>query len=177
MNSLQLVLKQMRQRALSSWLTLLSVTLGVGLAIAIMVFQREGEALFSQADFGYDIIVGPKASPLQLVLNTVYHLDVSPGNIPYSIYEQLTVPNHPLVRNAIPYAVGDEFKGHRIVGTIDRAFASSYDGQPLNRPLQYRKDRSFEFAQGRPFHPQKFEAVIGSEVAAKNAPVTKMGNS
>jgi len=167
MNSLQLVLKQMRQRALSSWLTLLSVTLGVGLAIAIMVFQREGEALFSQADFGYDIIIGPKASPLQLVLNTVYHLDVSPGNIPYSIYEQLTAPNHPFVRNAIPYAVGDEFQGNRIVGTIDRAFANSFDGKPLNKPLQYRKDRNFEFAQGRPFHPQKFEAVIGSEVATR----------
>src|SRR6266568_7102 len=167
MNSLQLVLKQMRQRALSSWLTLLSVTLGVGLAIAIMVFQREGEALFSQADFGYDIIVGPKASPLQLVLNTVYHLDVSPGNIPYSIYEQFLAPNHPLVRNAIPYAVGDEFQGHRIVGTIDRVFSIDYDRKPLNRPLQYRKDRSFEFAQGRPFHPQKFEAVIGSDVALR----------
>jgi putative ABC transport system permease protein len=167
MNSLQLVLKQMRQRALSSWLTLLSVTLGVGLAIAIMVFQREGEALFSQADFGYDIIVGPKASPLQLVLNTVYHLDVSPGNIPYSIYEQLSATSHPLVRSAIPYAVGDEYQGHRIVGTIDRAFANSFDGKPLNRPLQYRKERSFEFAEGRPFHPQKFEAVIGSEVAAR----------
>ena len=167
MNSFQLVLKQMRQRALSSWLTLLSVTLGVGLAIAIMVFQREGEALFSQADFGYDIIVGPKASPLQLVLNTVYHLDVSPGNIPYSIYEQLSAPNHPLVRNAIPYAVGDEFQGHRIVGTIDRAFPISFDGSPLNRPLQYRKDKAFEFAQGRPFHPQKFEAVIGSDVALR----------
>jgi putative ABC transport system permease protein len=167
MNSLQLVLKQMRQRALSSWLTLLSVTLGVGLAIAIMVFQREGEALFSQADFGYDIIVGPKASPLQLVLNTVYHLDVSPGNISYSIYEQMTPSNHPLVRNAIPYAVGDEFQGHRIVGTVDRAFPMSFDGQPLNKPFQYRKDRTFEFEQGRAFHPQKFEAVIGSEVASR----------
>jgi len=167
MNSLQLVLKQMRQRALSSWLTLLSVTLGVGLAIAIMVFQREGEALFSQADFGYDIIIGPKASPLQLVLNTVYHLDVSPGNISYSIYEQLTTQSHPLVRNAIPYAVGDEFQGHRIVGTVDRAFPIAFNGQPLNKPLQYRKDRTFEFDEGRPFHPQKFEAVIGSDVALR----------
>jgi putative ABC transport system permease protein len=165
MNSFQLVLKQMRQRALSSWLTLLSVTLGVGLAIAIMVFQREGEALFSQADFGYDIIVGPKASPLQLVLNTVYHLDVSPGNIDYSIYEQMTAPSHPLVRNAIPFAVGDEYQGFRIVGTSDRVFPTSFDGKAVNRPLQYRKEKSFEFAQGRAFHPQKFEAVIGSEVA------------
>src|SRR5687768_13485135 len=104
MNSFQLVMKQMRQRALSSWLTLLSVTLGVGLAIAIMLFQREGERLFAQTDYGYDLIVGPKASQLQLVLNTVYHLDVSPGNIPYAIFENLSAPNHQMVRNAIPYA-------------------------------------------------------------------------
>jgi putative ABC transport system permease protein len=169
MNSFQLVLKQMRQRALSSWLTLLSVTLGVGLAIAIMVFQREGEALFSQSDFGYDIIVGPKASPLQVVLNTVYHLDVSPGNIPYSIYETLAAPNNQFVKNAIPYAVGDEYQGHRIIATIDRAFPITWEGKPheKGRPLQYRKDRTFEFAEGRPFHPQKFEAVIGSDVALR----------
>src|SRR5256885_1288498 len=36
-----------------------------------------------------------------------------------------------------------------------------------NRALQYRKDRTFEFDKGRPFHPQKFEAVIGSEVATR----------
>jgi putative ABC transport system permease protein len=166
MNSFQLVLKQMRQRALSSWLTLLSVTLGVGLAIAIMLFQREGERLFAQSDYGYDLIVGPKASQLQLVLNTVYHLDVSPGNIPYSIFENLSAPNHQFVRNAIPYAVGDEFQGHRIVGTIDRIFPVDQEGKPFERRVfQYRKDKSFEFAEGKPFHPLKFEAVIGSDVA------------
>jgi putative ABC transport system permease protein len=167
MNAFQLVLKQMRQRALSSWLTLLSVMLGVGLAIAIMVFQREGEKLFGQTDFGYDIIVGPKASPLQVVLNTIYHLDVSPGNIPYSVFENLSATNHPLVRNAIPFAVGDDFKGFRIVASIDRLFPVDHEGKPFERRVfQYRKEKSFEFAEGRPFHPLKFEAVIGSDVAA-----------
>jgi putative ABC transport system permease protein len=167
MNAFQLVLKQMRQRALSSWLTLLSVTLGVGLAIAIMVFQREGEKLFAQTDFGYDIIVAPKASPLQVVLNTVYHLDVAPGTIPYAIFENLSASNHPLVRNAIPFAVGDDFQGYRIVASIDRLFPTDHEGKPFERRVfQYRKDRSFEFAEGKPFHPLKFEAVIGSDVAA-----------
>ena len=41
--------------------------------------RREGAALFAQTDFGYEIIVGPpKGSPLQLTLNTVYHIDQSP---------------------------------------------------------------------------------------------------
>ena len=167
MNSFQLVLKQMRQRALSSWLTLLSVTLGVGLAIAIMVFQREGEALFSQADFGYDIIVGPKGSGLQLILNTVYQLDVSQGFIPYSVYEELSNPRHLYVRNAVPFAVGDEYQGFRIVASNEKLFAATWDGKEIARPFQYRRERSFEFAEGRAFHPQKFEAVIGAEVAKR----------
>src|SRR5436305_15091824 len=91
MNLFQLVFKQMRQRALSTWLTLLSVVIGVALAVAIMILQRESDHLFGQSDFGYDLIVGPsKGSPFQLTLNTVYHLDKSQGNIPYSLNEDLS---------------------------------------------------------------------------------------
>ena len=91
----------MRQRALSTWLTLLSVLLGVSLAVAIMILRREGQNLFAQTDFGYDILLGPpKGSPLQLTLNTVYHMDVSPGVIPYQLYEDMArkappLPGHP----------------------------------------------------------------------------------
>src|SRR5438105_15736182 len=90
MNLFQLVTKQMRQRSLSTWLTLLSVLLGVALAVAIMILRREGQNLFAQTDFGYDILLGPpKGSPLQLTLNTIYHIDVSPAVIPYQLYEDM----------------------------------------------------------------------------------------
>ena len=116
MNLFQLVTKQMRQRSLSTWLTLLSVLLGVALAVAIMILRREGQSLFAQTDYGYDILIGPpKGSPLQLTLNTVYHMDVSPGVIPYTLYEDLArkapaLPGHPdyrpYVRWAVPFMVG-----------------------------------------------------------------------
>ena len=35
------------------------------------------------------------------------------------------------------------------------------------RVFQYRAGRNLEFAEGRPFHPEKFEAVVGSEVAKR----------
>src|SRR3954452_14021497 len=90
MNFFQIILKQMRQRSLSTWLTTMSVLLGVALAVSILVLRREGQNLFAQTDFGYDILIGPpKGSPLQLTLNTVYHMDVSPGLIPYSLYEDM----------------------------------------------------------------------------------------
>lgn len=120
MNLFQLVIKQMRQRALSTWLTLLSVLLGVGLATAILILYREGNRLFGQSDFGYDLIIGPRGSRLQLVLNTSYHLSTSPGLIPYSYYESF--PMLDALEWAIPYAVGDEFQGHRIIGTLPKLF-------------------------------------------------------
>src|SRR5687767_10116299 len=123
MNLFQLVLKQMRQRSLSTWLTMLSVALGVALAVAVMLLQREGRAVFGQTEYGYQVIVGPKGSPLQLTLNTVYQLDRSPGNIPYALFEELTSAKfRPQVKVAIPYAVGDTYKGLRIIGTLPQLF-------------------------------------------------------
>ncbi len=176
MNFIELILKQMRQRALSSTLTILSVLLGVSLAVAIMILQRESHNLFAQSDFGYDILIGPpKGSPLQLTLNTVYHLDVSPGVIPFQIYEDMArkVPApkgradyRQYVRTAVPFMVGDTFAGRRIVGTSPEMFAFDDTGQPVTKnPFQYRVDKSYELAAGRVFAPRKFEAVIGSDVA------------
>src|SRR3954466_4372612 len=140
MNLFQLIFKQMRQRALSTWLTMLSVLLGVALAVAIMILRRESAALFGQSDFGFELIVGPpKGSPLQLVLNTVYHLDISPGNVPYALYEDMSRRTPPpqgrpdyrsYVRLAVPFMVGDSYNGRRIVGTSPQMFGYADDGRP-----------------------------------------------
>ena len=166
MNLFQLVLKQMRQRALGSWLTILSVLLGVALATAVLLIRRESEKVFGQNDYGYDVLVGPRGSPLQLTINTVYHIDKSPGNIPYSVYEALANPRHPNVKIAVPYAVGDTYKGRRIIGTLPKLFGVNDQGQPLqpDRVIEYRPGKKYELAQGRVFHPEKFEAVIGADV-------------
>jgi len=180
MNFFQIILKQMRQRSLSTWLTMLSVLLGVGLAISILILHREGQNLFAQTDFGYDIIIGPpKGSPLQITLNTVYHMDQSPGVIPYSIYQDMTWPKGEKIppgrqdyrryaKIAIPFMVGDSYNGKRIVGTSPQMFGFDDDGQRVSgTPFQYRLDKSYELASGRVFKPKRFEAVIGSDVAEK----------
>ena len=167
MNVFQLVLKQMRQRSLSTWLTLLSVVLGVALAIAIMILRREAQSMFGQTDYGYDVLVGPKASPLQLVLNTAYHIDRSPGMVPYTMYEGLSGPDYKRnVRLAVPFAVGDTYKNQRIVGTLPSLFGVGEDGSPMpdERAFKYRPGKRYELSEGRVFHPKKFEAVIGSDI-------------
>jgi putative ABC transport system permease protein len=188
---IQLAFKQMRQRALSTTMTIVLVLLGVGLAIAVMIVRRESESLFGQSDFGYEFILGPpKASATQLVFNTVYNIDVSPGNIPYRIYEEMmdSPKYHSGVRWAIPILVGDTYQGRgdrRIVGTSPQMFGYRDDGTLIpitdeSHPFEYRYGKMYELGESkdvdkdgilippRMFRPRKFEAVLGSEVAAKD---------
>jgi putative ABC transport system permease protein len=179
MNYFQLVFKQMRQRALSTWLTTLSVMLGVGLAIAIMVLISESAGLFGQNDYGFDAIIGKKGSKLQLVLNTIYHMDVSPGNIPYDQYARLLDPHLPkgvpyppdnffkYVKIAIPTVVGDTLNGqYRIVGTTTNFFGQNEKGEqlPPDEVMDYRPGEKLQIAQGKVFAFNKFEAVVGSDI-------------
>ena len=168
MNLIQLVIKQMRQRALSTWLTFLSVTLGVALAIVILLLYREGDKLFTQADFGFDIIVGSKTgSRLDIVLNAVYQLGSPTATIPYGVYQDLQ--KNPAVRWAIPWAVGDNYRGRRVIGTSAAILGLDDKGAalPPEKAFEYRLGRRLQLAEGSCFNSDKFEAVIGAEVAQR----------
>lgn len=171
MNLFELILKQARQRALSTILTLFSIALGVGLAIAIMVLYRESQTVFGQTDYGYEVLAGVKGSGLQLAVNTIYHIDRSPGNIKYSVYEDLTkLPVYRQdVRLAIPQCVGDSYQGMPIVGTTAEFFGYDNSGKRIDedRRFEYRPGKSFEIAEGKPLDDRKFQAVVGSEVLRK----------
>ncbi len=171
MNLFQLIAKQMRQRALSSWLTLLSVTLGVALAIALIVFGREGGKLFGQSEYGYDLIIGAKGSKLQLVLNAVYNLENPPGTVTWDLYESLSDPRRygRFVRWAVPVAATDSYAGFPVVATLPSLLGFDDDGQrlPEGRRFEHRVGRELEIADGRPFHARKFEVVVGSRVAER----------
>jgi putative ABC transport system permease protein len=180
MNLWQLIIKQMRQRLLSTLLTCLSILLGMTLATSILILGRESRAVFAQTDYGFELLVGPKASPLQLVMNTIYHLDVSPGNVPYHLYEDIATgretsddgkpnPFRGMAAWAVPYAVGDSYKGRRIVATTTQLFGVDEKGValPAEQVPHYQGGQAYTFAQGRAFAPNRFEAVIGSEVAKK----------
>lgn len=171
MSLLRLVLKQMRQRALGTWLTTLMIMLAVALAMAVLLIRREGHALLTQSDFGYDLVVGAKGSQTQLVLSAVLLHEAPQGLIPYRVVEELTGPaNRRFVRVAIPLAVADSYRGHRVLATTPRLFNADDEGQALPEDFirfEIRRGRPLEMAQGRPFHARRFEAVIGAGVAER----------
>src|SRR5690349_19803633 len=159
MNLCKIVLKNMRQRALATWLTTFSVALGVALTVAILLIRHGMQRRFEQGTLGYEMVVGAKGSPLQLVLNTVYQLDISPGNVPWSLFEQLRKDNR--VKLAVPIAVGDNYKGFRIVATTDALF----------NEFQFEPKRKFELAEGGVFHFSEDRLKAAFQEAAHRAEV------
>jgi putative ABC transport system permease protein len=152
MHTLTVIYRNLRQRWLSTCMTALSIGLGVALVTAITALRQQTQANFDNVAASYELVVGAKGSPLQLVLNTVFHMDVPVGNLPYSYYRKLKADDR--VAYAIPLALGDNYRGFRLVGTEPEYFTlvRLKDGQPV------------AVAQGRTFAAD-YEAVIGSVVA------------
>ena len=113
-----IVRRSLRQHALSTSITVLSAALASGLVMAVFAVAAQSRAAFAGGPVGFDAVLGARGSETQLVLNTVFHLETSPGNIPWSMYTALQEDRR--VELAIPYAVGDNYKGFRIVGTTSQ---------------------------------------------------------
>ena len=56
---------------------------------------------------GFDAVLGARGSQLQLVLNALFHIENSPGNLSWDQYG--VVRDHPGVSEAYPFALGDNF--------------------------------------------------------------------
>ncbi|MCY2963431.1 MAG: ABC transporter permease [Planctomycetota bacterium] len=153
MNLFTIAWKSIKQRALASSLTALSVALGVALMVMVMVINGTVTRMFSQSATGYHLVVGAKGSPMQLVLNTIYFMDKPIENLPYKYYEELK--KNSAVLHAIPFNLGDTTQDgrFRIVGTIPEYFE-----------VEYIPGKHFEFRDGKALS-DGFEAVIGARVA------------
>ncbi|MFT5122710.1 MAG: putative ABC transport system permease protein [Kiritimatiellia bacterium] len=149
--------KYLCRRPLVSIMTLLSVALGTALIVAVLTLKRETHQSFEGANNVYDLVVGAKASPLQLVLCSIYHLDRPPGNIPYHRYTELKTDFR--VKFAVPLGLGDNYQGFRIVGT-DENFFEVKTRKTVDRPPEH----VVSLASGARF-AAPFESVIGGFVA------------
>jgi putative ABC transport system permease protein len=159
---LMIVRRSLGQHALSTIITALSIALGSGLVMAVFSVKSQTYQAFTGGQAGFDAVLGARGSQLQLVLNTVFHLETSPGNIPWAMYQQ--IKQDPRVKLAIPYAVGDNYQGFRIVGATRDIFTQ----------FEYQQGRKFRAQPGGRFFndgssakdsESPREAVIGSYVA------------
>jgi len=169
MSLLGIAWRSIRQRLFTSGLTALSLALGVALVVATLVIGGVvRDAFASGQGLGYNLIVGAKGSPLQLVLNSVYLVSKPIENISWRFYQEfLPAEARPdgvagryagSVAKAVPICMGDYFRSFRVVGTNAAYFDT----------LTVGDGRAFAFAAGRNFRDDEFfGGVLGGAVAAK----------
>lgn len=148
MNLFKLSWSYLRRRPLNTLLNILLLSLGIATIVVLLLFSHQAEDnLYKNAE-GIDVVVGAKGSPIQLILSGIYHIDAPTGNI--SLHEAKELMEHRMVRNSIPLALGDNFKGYRIVGTTTD-YVHNYRAGLMSGTLW----------------DHEFEVVLGSDVAAR----------
>jgi putative ABC transport system permease protein len=156
MNIFKISSKNLVRNKLTTILNIILVAFGVGiLSILFLASNQIGNKLERNAK-DIDLVVGAKGSPLQLILSSIYHIDYPTGNIPAKDAYQLA--HHPMVKRAVPLALGDNYNGYRIVGT-DTTFSHLY-GLSIEKGNFWQKD---------------LEVTLGSTVAT--ASKLKIGDS
>lgn len=187
MNLIQIAWRNFCHRSLSSILTTLSLSLGVGLVVLVLsVYGVINEAFTRNASVGYNLVVGPKGSPLQLTLNSVFYLSQPIENLPYTEYMEFLSKSEraklveqfdgdeelaqrggryaPFIGDGfvIPLALGDYFGEFRVVGTTPLFFEKLRHGPDLEQTFAFSAGRTFkDFSEEHSY----FEAVVGSRVA------------
>lgn len=148
MNLATLSASYLRARPLQTGLCLLLLSLGVGTIVMLVLALGQLEDRMGRDARGVDLVVGAKGSPMQLILSGIYHLDAPTGNIPLSSVQLLE--RNRMVRKVIPLALGDGWRGFRIVGA----------------PQSYVEHHGAKLAAGR-LHEKRMEAVLGAEAARR----------
>ncbi len=154
MMRMRLAGKSLLNRRGTVLLTILSLTIGILLVLGINHLRTQVKESFNNTLSGTDLIVGARGGSLNLLLYSVFHMGSSTHSIRWQTYEELT--KHSQVKWAIPLAMGDSHKGHRVVATTPDFFAH----------YAYGKKQLLNFAAGKSF-AGKYDVVIGAAVARK----------
>ena len=150
MTWLRLALANLGLSPLTSAVNVVLMGLGTASIVLLLLAGSQISETLSRDARGIDLVLGAQGSPTQLVLSSVYHADIPPGNIPQREADRWA--EDPRVGTAIPLSLGDSVRGFRIVGTTE-AYAALYGA---------------DLAAGR-FWDRSMEAVVGAAVAESTA--------
>jgi putative ABC transport system permease protein len=151
---LALAVRSAWNRRLTLGMTLAAIALSVTLLIGIERVRNDARDTFSRSVSGTDLVVGARASGVQLMLYAVFRIGDATNNMRWSSYRMLA--DHALVAWTIPVSLGDSHRGFPVLGTTPSYFEHFRFGE--SQPLV--------LAHGKPF-AGIFDAVLGAEVAER----------
>lgn len=146
--------RSLRNRPVTSVLTVAAVALSITLLLGVEQARRGMRESFTGTIKGTDLVVGARGGTLQLLLGSVFGIGSPTGSVPYDVYEQWT--KHPAIKWTVPLAIGDSHRGFRVIGTTPGLFEH----------WRYRSSGTLTFAQGKVLASPS-DVVLGSDVAEK----------
>ncbi len=147
-----LALKSLRNRKVTTLLTIASIALSVTLLLGVERIRREAKTSFSNTISGTDLIVGARTGPVQLLLYAVFHMGNATNNISWQSYQE--IGKNPNVQWTVPISLGDSHRGYRVMGTTADYFTH----------FRFAGERRLAIREGRIFEGV-FDAVLGADVA------------
>lgn len=129
----------------------LMTTIAIIISTLIIMFSfnvasQINDGIISTASY-YDVVVGANGSSTDLVMSTMFFTGTTTDTISSEIYEELKANKN--VREVVPFATGDNYKGSLIVGT-EASFLSTK-----------------ELSTGENFK-EAYDIVLGYNVADEN---------
>ncbi|MCU0625629.1 MAG: ABC transporter permease [Gemmatimonadaceae bacterium] len=151
---LALAWRSLRNRPLTTVLTIAAVALSLTLLLGVEQARRGMRESFTGTIRGTDLIVGARGGTTQLLLGSVFGIGSPTGRVPWPVYQRYA--SHPAIRWTVPLVIGDSHRGFRVLGTTAAIFEH----------WRFRSTGRLTFAQGRAMRGDA-EVVLGSEVAAQ----------
>src|SRR5882672_1509480 len=155
MLALRVALQNLSFRPMLTVVTLVVVGLAVAQAAVVLLLAQAVETSLVRASRPFDLLVGAKGSPTQLIMSAILLREAPVGNIPLAYFDKLR--RDPRVASTVPLALGDSTYGTPLLGVGLALFELA---DPATRQPY------FALSQGRLF-TRPFEAVAGTQAARR----------
>ena len=135
-------------------LTLAAIAFSVAMLLGVERVRTAAHESFAHSISGTDLVVGPRTSPVQLMLYAVFRIGEATTNMKWASYQELA--QNPDVAWIVPLSIGDSHHGFPVVGTTAEYFEHYRYG--LSLPLESRAGRGSKACS---------TTVLGAEVAER----------
>ena len=151
---LKLTLNSLYARFLTVCMTVFAISLSLMLYMSVEKLRTSAYTSFTDTISQTDLIIGSRASSVQLLLYSVFRIGNATNNITWESY--LDIIDRDEVDWAVPISLGDSHKGFRVMGT-NKEFFNRYKFRG-GQPIEVEKGFLFE---------DLYDVVLGSGVAEK----------
>ena len=151
---LKLTLNSLYARFLTVCMTVFAISLSLMLYMSVEKLRTSAYTSFTDTISQTDLIIGSRASSVQLLLYSVFRVGNATNNITWESY--LDIIDRDEVDWGVPISLGDSHKGFRVMGT-NKEFFNRYKFRG-GQPIEVEKGFLFE---------DLYDVVLGSGVAEK----------